>query len=87
MVEEPGDDERPDELLEAQLSALAELGETVEVIVDGQRVEAFLSDAVFVLDPSSPDARFALRAYAYCLARRGQVDEARSLLRQFGREG
>lgn len=72
---------------EDAVEAVAELGESVEVIVDGQRIEAFLSDAVFVLDPASPDARFALRAYAYCLARRGQVDEARSLLRQFGREG
>ena len=71
----------------AVAEARAELGESVEVIVEGQRIEAFLSEKVFVLDPSLPDARFALRAYAYCLARRGQADEARALLRQFGREG
>lgn len=65
----------------------AEMGESVEIIVEDGRIEAFLSDNVFVLDPASPDARFALRAYAYALARRGQLDEAKHLLRELGREG
>lgn len=65
----------------------AELGESVEFYVDGGRVEAFLSDNVIVLDPHEPDARFALRAYAFAMARRGQTAEAKALLRRIGREG
>lgn len=80
-------DEQEELNADPRYPADAELGESVEIIVEGQRIEAFLSDNVFVLDPALPDARFALRAYAYCLARRGQAEEAKALLRQFGREG
>ena len=65
----------------------AEMGESVEIVVEGGRIEAFLSDNVFILDPKLPDARFALRAYAYALYRRGAKEEARSMLREIGEEG
>lgn len=64
-----------------------ELGETVEIIVDGQRIEAFLSDNVVVLDPASPHTRRALRAYAWSLAADGNRPEAKEMLDRVGREG
>ncbi len=72
---------------EKRIEVEAEMGESVEIVVEGGRIEAFLSDKVLVLDPKLPDARFALRAYAYCLARRGQKEEAKAMLKEIGREG
>ncbi len=72
---------------EKRVEVEAEMGESVEIVVEGGRIEAFLSDNVLVLDPKLPDARFALRAYAYALARRGQREEATAMLKDIGREG
>jgi hypothetical protein len=69
------------------LEAAIELGEEVEFIIDGRRVECFLSDNVLVFDPKSPGARYAIRAYAYWLASEGDVAGARSLLNIVGRQG
>jgi hypothetical protein len=68
-------------------SAEAEIGESIEIILDGNRVEAFLSDNVIVFDPKSPHARIAIRAYAYSLAAAGDIKSARAVLDQVGREG
>lgn len=64
-----------------------EIGETFEIVVEGGRIEAFLSDNVFVLDPRSHHCRVALRAYAYSLAAEGHYQEARTMLNAVGREG
>lgn len=64
-----------------------EIGETVEIVVAGQRIEAFLSDEVFILDPHSAPARTAIRAYAFALAAAGQGEEAKAILKHVGREG
>lgn len=64
-----------------------EIGESVEFIIDGHRVECFLSDNVLVFDPKSPGARHAIRAYAYWLAADGDEAGARSLLNVVGRQG
>ena len=64
-----------------------ELGETYEMVMNGARIEAFLSDTVFVLDPKSPEVRTALRGYAYGLAARGKVIEAKSIMKAIGRQG
>jgi hypothetical protein len=72
---------------ESRLEAEVEIGESVEFIIDGQRVECFLSDNVLVFDPKSAGARHAIRAYAYWLAADGDVAGARSLLNLVGRQG
>lgn len=64
-----------------------ELGETLEVVLDGHRVEAFLTDNVFILDPKSPECRTALRGYAYGLAARGKFIEAKGIMKAIGRQG
>lgn len=64
-----------------------ELGETLEVILDGNRVEAFITDNVVVLDPASPEVRTALRGYALGLAARKQVEEAKRIMRLVGKQG
>lgn len=64
-----------------------ELGESYELVLDGHRIEAFLSDNVFVLDPKSPEARTALRGYAMGLAACGKQEEAKAIFRALGRQG
>ena len=64
-----------------------ELGESYSIILDGLRIEAFLSDNVFVLDPKSPECRTALRGYAYGLGARGKEREAKAILSALGRQG
>lgn len=64
-----------------------ELGETYEMVLDGHRIEAFLSDTVFVLDPRSPEVRTALRGYAYGLAARGKMGEAKAMMKSIRRQG
>jgi hypothetical protein len=56
-------------------------------VVDGNRVEAFLSDRVLIVDPHSVHGRMAVRAYAYSLASEGNRAAAKALLAQVGREG
>jgi hypothetical protein len=70
----------------SELVADIEMGETVEVIIDGNRVEAFLSDNVFIFDPTSIHARMAVRAYAYSLSSEDRQG-ATEILRKVGREG
>lgn len=64
-----------------------EIGETYEIVVDGNRIEAFLSDNVVALDPHSIHTRRALRAYAWSLAAAGNRPEAKDMLKLVGREG
>lgn len=64
-----------------------EIGESIEVIIDGQRVEAFLSDQVFIIDPHSVHGRMAIRGYAYSIAAGGDATAAKALLSKVGREG
>jgi hypothetical protein len=64
-----------------------ELGETYEMVLEGARIEAFLSDTVFVLDPRSPEVRTALRGYAYGLAARGKMEEAKAMMKSIRRQG
>jgi hypothetical protein len=71
----------------SSVTAEVEVGETFEVIMDGNRIEAFLSDNVLVFDPRSHHSRYAIRAYAYSLAASGNKTAAKSLLSQVGREG
>lgn len=69
------------------MEAEMELGESFEIVVDGNRVEAFLSDNVVVMDPHGNPGRMAIRAYAYALAAEGNKAGAKALLAQVGREG
>jgi hypothetical protein len=59
----------------------------VELVLDGHRITAFLTDRVFILDPHSHHCRIALRAFAYSLAAAGDTVSAASILREVGREG
>lgn len=63
-----------------------ELGEQVEIIVDGNRLEVFLSDNVFAIDPHSIHGRMAIRAYAYSIAADDPAT-AKAILSVIGREG
>lgn len=67
-------------------TAEIEMGESVEIIVDGNRMEVFLSDNVFVVDPHSVHGRNAVRAYAYSLAGEDPAT-AKAILAVVGREG
>lgn len=77
----------PESYTDSPLEAEIELGEEVEIIVDGKRVACFLSDNVLIFDPKIPGARHAVRAYAYWLASEGDREAARSLLNLVGRQG
>ena len=77
----------PESYENSQLEAEIELGEEVQIIVEGRRVAAFISDNVVILDPRVPGARHAIRTYAYWLASEGDREAARSLLNQVGRQG
>lgn len=66
--------------------AEVEIGEEVEIILDSGRVEAFLSDRVFIFDPKSVHSRMAVRAFAYSLAAEDKK-AAKDILNGVGREG
>lgn len=71
----------------SELSAEIDMGESVEVIIDGNRIEAFLSDNVYIFDPkASIHARMAVRAYAYSLSA-DDPRAAKDILNREGREG
>lgn len=67
-------------------SAEVEIGDSVEIIVDGKRIECFLSDNVFAIDPHSIHGRMAIRAYAYSVAGEDPAT-AKAILAAVGREG
>lgn len=71
---------------ESSPSANIEIGESVEIVVDGKRIEAFLSDNVAVFDPHSIHGRMAIRAYAYSIAAE-DPGLAKAVLAVVGREG
>lgn len=77
----PGDGDK-----QPSLSAEVEMGDSVEVIIDGNRIEAFMSDNVVVMDPSSIHTRMGIRAYAYSLSAEDR-QAAVEILRRIGREG
>lgn len=77
----------PDGETTQSLSAEVDLGESVEVIIDGNRIEAFLSDNVYIFDPKvSIHAAMAVRAYAYSLSA-DDPKTAKEILNNVGREG
>ena len=63
-----------------------EIGEEFEIVMDGDRMDAFISDKVVVFDRHSIHSRQAIRAYAYSL---GAEDKkaAKDMLNMIGREG
>lgn len=67
-------------------TAEVDIGETVEIVVDGNRLEVFLSDQVFAIDPHSIHGRMAIRAYAYSIAADDPAT-AKAILSVVGREG
>lgn len=70
-----------------ELEASIDIGESVEVILDGNRIEAFLSDNVYIFDPkASIHAAMAVRAYAYSLSAE-DPKAAKQILNDVGREG
>lgn len=79
--------QKPTSSEQAGLSAESEMGETVEFILGDGRVEAFLSDRVFIIDPATRAGRMAIRAYAFALAADGKGEEAKTILNHVGREG
>ena len=70
----------------APVSAEVELGESVEIVLGDSRIEAFLSDNVYIFDPTSVHSRMAVRAYAYSLSAEDR-DTAKGILKRVGREG
>ena len=62
------------------------MGEEVSIILNGDRVDSFLSDNVFIFDPRSIHSRMAVRAYAYSLATEDR-QAAKAVLNVVGREG
>lgn len=71
---------------ESSPSAEVEIGESIEIILNGKRVEAFLSDNVAIFDPHTIHGRNAIRAYAYSLGAENH-EAAKAILRVIGREG
>lgn len=66
--------------------AEVEIGEEFEIVIDGNRVDAFVSDKVVVFDRHSIHSRQAIRAYAYSLAAEDKGG-AKAMLNMIGREG